>query len=131
MIQRMGRAATLLAVATAAGVLVAGCGSDDASGGDKKVSVALITKNSTNPFFVTMQEGAKKAADAEGVKLTVAAGKADGDEAGQVQAIEDAIARGDRRPATPGCTSSPWTRRRTRRTPSTSRSPRTTSRPAS
>jgi ABC-type sugar transport system substrate-binding protein len=96
MIQRMGRAATLVAVAAAASVLVAACGSDDASGGgSKKVAVALITKNSTNPFFVTMQEGAKKAADAEGVKLTIAAGKADGDEAGQVQAIEDAIARGD------------------------------------
>ncbi|WP_426513489.1 substrate-binding domain-containing protein [Dactylosporangium sp. McL0621] len=93
----MSRAATLLAVAAAASVLVAACGSDDASGGggDKKVAVALITKNSTNPFFVTMQDGAKKAADAEGVKLTIAAGKADGDEAGQVQAIEDAIARGD------------------------------------
>jgi ABC-type sugar transport system substrate-binding protein len=42
-----------------------------------------------------MQEGAKKAAGAEGVKVTVAAGKEDGDEAGQVQAIEDAIARDD------------------------------------
>ncbi|GAA4262036.1 hypothetical protein GCM10022255_097210 [Dactylosporangium darangshiense] len=40
-------------------------------------------------------ERVRQAAAAEGVKLTVAAGKADGDEAGQVQAIEDAIARGD------------------------------------
>lgn len=88
------RAAALLALATATSILVTGCGSDD-TGGDDSVAVSLITKNSTNPFFVTMQEGAKKVAESEGVKLTLAAGKEDGDEAGQVQAIEDAIARGD------------------------------------
>jgi fructose transport system substrate-binding protein len=89
------RAALMLAATTVAVLPLAACGDDEGSGGGKSVSVALITKNSTNPFFVTMQDGARKAADAEGVKLTVAAGKADGDEAGQVQAIEQAIARGD------------------------------------
>ncbi|MBM0228720.1 MULTISPECIES: substrate-binding domain-containing protein [Micromonospora] len=100
MIQRIGRrrAALLVAAAAATGMVVSGCGDSSGGGsgdGDKSVAVSLITKNSTNPFFVTMQQGAKKAAEAEGVKLTVAAGKEDGDEAGQVQAIEDAIARGD------------------------------------
>jgi ABC-type sugar transport system substrate-binding protein len=98
MVQRTPRrAAMLLAAAVLAVLPTAACGDDEAGGGSggKSVSVALITKNSTNPFFVTMQDGARKAAEAEGVKLTVAAGKADGDEAGQVQAIEDAIARGD------------------------------------
>jgi ABC-type sugar transport system substrate-binding protein len=98
MVQRTPRrAAMLLAAAVLAVLPTAACGDDKAGGGSggKSVSVALITKNSTNPFFVTMQDGARKAATAEGVKLTVAAGKADGDEAGQVQAIEDAIARGD------------------------------------
>ncbi|MBM0238492.1 substrate-binding domain-containing protein [Micromonospora sp. ATA32] len=99
MIQRTGRrrGALLLAATVAVTLAAAGCGNGDdgGSGGGKNVAVSLITKNSTNPFFVTMQEGAKKAAAAEGVKLTVAAGKEDGDEAGQVQAIEDAIARGD------------------------------------
>ncbi|GGM79231.1 substrate-binding domain-containing protein [Dactylosporangium sucinum] len=95
MIQQPGRrAALLLAAALVTGLTVGACGDDGPGGGDG-VSVALITKNSTNPFFVTMQEGARATASAEGVKLTVAAGKADGDEAGQVQAIEDAIARGD------------------------------------
>src|SRR4051812_16793433 len=85
----------LIALAAMLTVLpVAACG-DDQGGDGKSVSVALITKNSTNPFFVTMQDGAKQAAAAEGMKITIAAGKADGDEAGQVQAIEDAIARGD------------------------------------
>ncbi|EEP74714.1 sugar ABC transporter periplasmic sugar-binding protein [Micromonospora sp. ATCC 39149] len=94
---RRRRAAMLLAAAAATVLVVSGCGDssgDDASGG-KTVAVSLITKNSTNPFFVAMQNGAKKAAETEGVKLTLAAGKEDGDEASQVQAIEDAIARGD------------------------------------
>ncbi|GLW34724.1 substrate-binding domain-containing protein [Actinoplanes regularis] len=89
------RGTLLLALATATCLMSTACGADEGAGGDDNVAVALITKNSTNPFFVTMQDGARKAAEAEGVKLTVAAGKEDGDEAGQVQAIEDAIARGD------------------------------------
>jgi fructose transport system substrate-binding protein len=101
MIERIGRrrGALLLAAAAAGSMVVSGCGDTSGDGGSgdggKGVAVSLITKNSTNPFFVTMQNGAKKAAEAEGVKLTLAAGKEDGDEAGQVQAIEDAIARGD------------------------------------
>jgi ABC-type sugar transport system substrate-binding protein len=90
------RPATLLALATVASLLLTACGSGTSGGGgDKKIAVALITKNSTNPFFVSMQDGAKKAASAAGVKLTLASGKEDGDEAGQVQAIEEAIARDD------------------------------------
>src|SRR3954447_1136346 len=91
--RRVRRAAMLLAAATLTVLPAAACGDDQAGG--KNISVALITKNSTNPFFVTMQDGAKQAAAAEGIKITIAAGKADGDEAGQVQAIEHAIARGD------------------------------------
>jgi ABC-type sugar transport system substrate-binding protein len=88
------RAARLFAAVAALSLLATACGGGD-DAGDDGVAVSLITKNSTNPFFVSMQEGAKKAAEADGVKLTIAAGKEDGDEAGQVQAIEDAIARGD------------------------------------
>lgn len=60
------------------------------------VKVTLITKDSVNPFWIAMQNGAKQAAEADNVDLTIAAGKADGDEDGQVKAIEDAIARGDK-----------------------------------
>ena len=59
------------------------------------VQVTLITKDSINPFFIAMQEGAKAAAEKNNVELTIAAGKADGDEDGQIQAIENAISRGD------------------------------------
>ncbi len=58
------------------------------------VAVSLITKDSTNPFFVAMQEGAKKSAEALGIDLTIASGKEEGDDAGQITAIETAIAAG-------------------------------------
>ena len=63
-----------------------------AAGGD--VSVSLITKDSTNPFFVAMQNGAKQSAEKLGVNLTVASGKQEGDDQGQIDAIENAIAQG-------------------------------------
>jgi len=43
-----------------------------------------------------MEDGAKKAAEAGGVDLKLAAGKADGDEDTQIQAIENAISKGDK-----------------------------------
>ncbi|MEW6420614.1 MAG: sugar ABC transporter substrate-binding protein [Deinococcota bacterium] len=56
--------------------------------------IGLITKTETNPFFVKMKEGAQKQANALGAKLLTAAGKADGDNAGQVTAIENMVAAG-------------------------------------
>ena len=58
------------------------------------VAVSLITKDSTNPFFVAMQEGAKAKAAELGVDLTVGSGKEEGDDAGQIELIENAIAQG-------------------------------------
>lgn len=62
--------------------------------GDAPVAVTLITKDSNNPFFIAMQEGAKADAVAANVDLTIASGKKDGDEAGQITAIENAVANG-------------------------------------
>ena len=56
--------------------------------------IGLITKTETNPFFVKMKEGAADAAKAAGARLLTGAGKADGDNAGQVTAIENMIAGG-------------------------------------
>jgi fructose transport system substrate-binding protein len=84
-----------MAVCTAL-LLVSGaaaCGGDDGGGGDKPI-VGLITKTDTNPFFVKMKEGAQKAADAQGVELQSFAGKQDGDNEAQVQAIENLISAG-------------------------------------
>ena len=94
-LKRSRRAACLAGVAIAS-VVLAACGSNGGSGGGgDDVAVTLITKNASNPFFVTMQKGAKAAGEKEGVSVTTAAGKEDGDEQGQIAAIEDAIANGD------------------------------------
>jgi fructose transport system substrate-binding protein len=79
---------------------LAACGSSKSTGGGEgaggssepgKIAVSLITKDSVNPFFVAMQQGAKKAGEEEGVSVTIASGKAEGDDQGQIDAIEDAI----------------------------------------
>jgi ABC-type sugar transport system substrate-binding protein len=90
-------AATSKASGAASGSAAAGSGESSLApvpDGDT-VQVTLITKDSINPFFIAMQEGAKAAAEKDNVELTIAAGKADGDEDGQIQAIENAISRGD------------------------------------
>ncbi len=56
--------------------------------------VGLITKTETNPFFVKMREGAEEKAKELGVELMTAAGKYDGDNDGQVAAIENMISAG-------------------------------------
>jgi fructose transport system substrate-binding protein len=88
-------------IALTAGSLAA-CGADsgaggaaEPSGGGEQIAVTLITKTSTNPFFIAMQQGAEAAGKANNVSITTAAGKEDGDEATQIQAIESAVARGD------------------------------------
>ncbi len=67
--------------------------SDTEASGDG-VAVSLITKDSTNPFFVAMQEGAKAKADELGVDITIGSGRAEGDDQGQIDLIENAIAAG-------------------------------------
>ena len=57
-------------------------------------TVGLITKTETNPFFVKMREGAEAKAKELGVTLITAAGKFDGDNDGQVAAIENLISAG-------------------------------------
>ena len=56
--------------------------------------IGLITKTETNPFFVKMKEGAQAEAKKLGAKLLSGAGKTDGDNAGQVTAMENMIAAG-------------------------------------
>lgn len=101
MTKRTVRRSTKIAVIAAIGassLLLAACSSSSSSStaasntpAAKKIAVSLITKDSTNPFFVAMQGGAKKAAADLGVDITIASGKAEGDDAGQIAAIENAI----------------------------------------
>src|ERR671910_457641 len=96
-----------VALAAAASLVLAACGGGgdtgtpgaegtEGGGGGEDVAVTLITKTSTNPFFIAMQEGAKAAGEKNGISITTAAGKADGDTDTQVKAIEAAVARGDK-----------------------------------
>ncbi len=58
------------------------------------VKACLITKTDTNPFFVKMKEGALAEAKKLGIDLKTYAGKIDGDNESQVNAIEACIADG-------------------------------------
>ncbi len=70
---------------------LAGCASSD-----NRTGVSLILKTQTNPYFVSMKQSAQEEADRLGVRLSVAAGTADGDTQNQIGAIYTAIARGDK-----------------------------------
>jgi len=78
-------AAVSIAVAAAAGLAFAQ---------SAQPVIGLITKTETNPFFVKMKEGAQAAATKGGAKLLSGAGKTDGDNAGQVTALENMVAAG-------------------------------------
>jgi len=71
--------------------LLASCG-----GNGDKTGVSLIIKTQTNPYFVSMKQAAQTAADRNGAHLSVASGQADGDTQSQINAIDTAIARGDK-----------------------------------
>ncbi|HYD41049.1 MAG TPA: sugar ABC transporter substrate-binding protein [Anaeromyxobacter sp.] len=58
------------------------------------VTVGLITKTESNPFFVKMKEGASQEAKRQGAKLLTGAGAKDGDNEGQVTALENMINAG-------------------------------------
>jgi fructose transport system substrate-binding protein len=95
---RLVRTIALGSAALIAAAGLTGCSSSSSSGGSGggDVGVSLIVKTTTNPFFVAMQDGAKDAAAKDGISLTLAAGKEDGDEDTQIQAIENAISKGDK-----------------------------------
>src|SRR5947209_8630632 len=59
-----------------------------------KIIVGLITKTNTNPFFAKMKEGAEAKSKELGVDFRSFAGKYDGDNTGQVDAIEQLMSAG-------------------------------------
>jgi fructose transport system substrate-binding protein len=100
--KRKSRLAALAAILPMAAFGVAACGGDDngssngssSGGGGDKVTVGLITKTETNPFFVKMKEAAQKAAAADNADLTTASGKFDTDVQSQITAMENMVTRG-------------------------------------
>jgi fructose transport system substrate-binding protein len=78
-----------LGVAAVLGLLVAGCGEEKAP-----VTVGLITKQETNPYWVTMREVAEDTAGEHDVELLTATGRTDVDVESQVRALEAMVRRG-------------------------------------
>ncbi len=94
----LGAAAAITLAACGGGNAAKGTGTNTSSSTAKAtgpVQVALILKNFTNPYFISMENSAKADATKLGVKLTVSAGTADGDTTTQISAIDNAIAAGD------------------------------------
>ncbi|MFG3441089.1 substrate-binding domain-containing protein [Nonomuraea sp. NPDC047897] len=93
--RRIVRAARLTVCAVAAATALAACGPAAVrEAGAPEIKVGLITKTETNPFFVTMRQGAQAMATAQSVTLLTAAGRFNGDNATQAAAIKDMVAAG-------------------------------------
>lgn len=69
-----------------------GCGSNSTSGTTSKKKVGLVLSTLNNPFFVSMKEGAQKAADEAGYTLIVA--DSGNDAAKERSNVEDLIQQG-------------------------------------
>ncbi|TAM70553.1 MAG: sugar ABC transporter substrate-binding protein [Microbacteriaceae bacterium] len=102
--QRARAVACLAGIGTVAMLLTA-CGgsggtnttsSSNAAGGGGTVKAALILKEFTNPYWISMEKTAKTEAAKLGVSLQVSAGKSDDDTTSQINQIDEAIAAGDK-----------------------------------
>jgi len=69
--------------------------SSSATGG-KSVKAALILKEFTNPYWISMEKTAKAEAAKLGVQLQVSAGATDDDTTSQINQIDEAISAGDK-----------------------------------
>ena len=93
------RSLSAMVLAGALAMTASACGGNGTSGstgsgGAANVKVGLITKTDTNPYFVKLREAAKAEASKQGADLIALAGKFDGDNEGQVTAIENLVSQG-------------------------------------
>ncbi|MFD9963914.1 substrate-binding domain-containing protein [Amycolatopsis sp. NPDC058986] len=87
-------ALALLAVTATGCTVERHWGGGSQAGGGGKAKVGLVTKTDTNPYFVELRAAAKAAADANGAGFSALAGQFDGDNDGQVRAIENLMQQG-------------------------------------
>lgn len=100
--RRFSKRMLVTAAAFAASVVLLGttaCSSgntDQPASGDSgdTIKIGLVTKTDSNPFFVKMRESAQESAKAKGAQLIALAGAFDGDNEGQVAAIENLVSQG-------------------------------------
>jgi len=74
----------------------AATGATGGSNSGKNIKVALILKEFTNPYWISMEKTAKAEASKLGISLEVTAGNTDDDTTSQITQIENAIAAGDK-----------------------------------
>lgn len=89
------RAVGVVGVVTAM-VALSACGNGGSGSSNGKTKVALILKEFTNPYWISMEKSAKAEAAHLGVQLQVSAGKSDDDSTSQVNEVDEAIAAGDK-----------------------------------
>jgi fructose transport system substrate-binding protein len=83
-------ALALSTIATFAGLTTSASGAQ--AGGE--ILIGLVTKTEVNPYFVKLRQAATAEAEKHGAKLLARFGKFDGDNEGQVAAIENFISAG-------------------------------------
>ncbi|MBU8807398.1 substrate-binding domain-containing protein [Mycolicibacterium goodii] len=93
MFRKVTTSARTVGAVLMAGSLVLGMTACGGSGSDS-VKVGLITKTDSNPYFVKLREAAQAQADKDGAQLIAVAGAFDGDNEGQVTAIENMVGQG-------------------------------------
>jgi fructose transport system substrate-binding protein len=91
--RRWTAAATALGLVATFGLTAACSSGASGSGG---IKVALILKEFTNPYWISMENTAKAEAKKLGVSLQVTAGNTDDDTTSQINQINQAIAAGDK-----------------------------------
>lgn len=101
MFNRPKKIAALGAAVLAGSMMLTACsggsGGGDAggsAGSGETIKIGVVTKTDSNPFFVKIRESAKAAAEAEGAEVIALAGSFDGDNEGQVAAIENLVGQG-------------------------------------
>ena len=81
-------------------LMLSGCtaerhwGGSSRTGEGGKIKIGLVTKTESNPYFVKLRDAARAAADAHGAEVLALAGRFDGDNEGQVTAIENLVRQG-------------------------------------
>jgi fructose transport system substrate-binding protein len=104
---RTRRSAVLMCAAGvgAAALTLAACSSSSSSnsastsgssGSGGKIKVALILKEFTNPYWISMEKSAEAEAAKLGIQLQVTAGNSDDDTTSQINQIDNAISAGDK-----------------------------------
>ncbi|MBA4420292.1 MAG: D-ribose ABC transporter substrate-binding protein, partial [Anaerolinea sp.] len=85
----MKKISTLFSLLMLVSILLSACGGAAVQPTEKTIGLVLSTLN--NPFFVTLRDGAQKAADSAGVKLIIV--DAQDDSAKMTAGIEDLITK--------------------------------------